>query len=102
MGLGSAEAGWWRLDTAEDSSGEDETGCSVSPAPHTGQGPGHQHTASSSNTTTATVSPPPASAGAVIELETKVHPKFGITEKAPTRAFSWLKAATTAFTFKTL
>ena len=24
------------------------------------------------------------------------------TEKAPTRAFSWLKAATTAFTFKTL
>ena len=27
---------------------------------------------------------------------------FVITEKAPTRAFSWLKAATTAFTFKTL
>ena len=27
---------------------------------------------------------------------------FLITEKAPTRAFSWLKAATTAFTFKTL
>ena len=25
-----------------------------------------------------------------------------ITEKAPTRAFSWLKAATTAFTFRTL
>ena len=25
-----------------------------------------------------------------------------ITEKAPTRAFSWLKAGTTAFTFKTL
>ena len=25
-----------------------------------------------------------------------------ITEKAPTRAFSWWKAATTAFTFKTL
>ena len=25
-----------------------------------------------------------------------------ITEKAPTRAFFWLKAATTAFTFKTL
>ena len=25
-----------------------------------------------------------------------------ITEKAPTRAFSWLKAATTAFTFKKL
>ena len=27
---------------------------------------------------------------------------FVIAEKAPTRAFSWLKAATTAFTFKTL
>ena len=32
----------------------------------------------------------------------KFHPKVRIiTEKAPTRAFSWLKAATTAFTFKT-
>ena len=28
--------------------------------------------------------------------------RFVITEKASTRAFSWLKAATTAFTFKTL
>ena len=28
--------------------------------------------------------------------------RFVITDKAPTRAFSWLKAATTAFTFKTL
>ena len=28
--------------------------------------------------------------------------RFVITEKAPTKAFSWLKAATTAFTFKTL
>ena len=28
--------------------------------------------------------------------------RFVITEKAPTRAFSWLTAATTAFTFKTL
>ena len=27
--------------------------------------------------------------------------RFVITEKAPIRAFSWLKAATTAFTFKT-
>ena len=32
----------------------------------------------------------------VLELETKVHPK------APTSAFSLLKAPTTAFTFKTL
>ena len=28
--------------------------------------------------------------------------RFVITEKAPTRVFSWLKAATTAFTLKTL
>ena len=28
--------------------------------------------------------------------------RFVITEKAPTSAFSWLKSATTAFTFKTL
>ena len=28
--------------------------------------------------------------------------RFVITEKVPTRAFSWLEAATTAFTFKTL
>ena len=28
--------------------------------------------------------------------------KFFVTEKAPTRSFSWLKAATTAFTIKTL
>ena len=27
---------------------------------------------------------------------------FTITEKAPTRAFSWLKAPISAFTFKTL
>ena len=27
---------------------------------------------------------------------------YTITEKAPTRAFSWLKAPTSAFTFKTL
>ena len=27
---------------------------------------------------------------------------FTITEKAPTRAFSWLKVATSVFTFKTL
>ena len=28
--------------------------------------------------------------------------RFVISEKAPTTPFSWLKAATTAFTFKTL
>ena len=36
----------------------------------------------------------------IIQLQTSR--RFVITEKAPTRAFSWLKAATTAFTFKTL
>ena len=39
----------------------------------------------------------------LLELQTKVLKDFTIiTEKARTRAFSWLKAATTAFTFKTL
>ena len=37
----------------------------------------------------------------LVELERKSIRRFVITEKAPTRAFSWLKAATTAFTFKT-
>ena len=32
----------------------------------------------------------------------KIPEDFTITEKAPTRAFSWLKAPTSAFTFKTL
>ena len=30
------------------------------------------------------------------------QPVFTTMEKAPTRAFSWLKAPTSAFTFKTL
>ena len=30
------------------------------------------------------------------------QPVFTITEKAPTRAFSWLKVPTSAFTLKTL
>ena len=37
-----------------------------------------------------------------LQLATRVREDFTITEKAPTRAFSYLKAATTAFTFKTL
>ena len=38
-----------------------------------------------------------------VELQTKVHTKvFIIMEKAHTRAFSWLKVPTSAFTFKTL
>ena len=35
-------------------------------------------------------------------ISTKVHENFTITEKAPTRAFSWLKAPTNTFTLKTL
>ena len=39
-----------------------------------------------------------------LELKTNLREVWSwiITEKAPTRAFSWLKEATTAFTFKTL
>ena len=38
-----------------------------------------------------------------LELETKVHPKVRNHGEGPYyRAFSWLKAATTVFTFKTL
>ena len=43
--------------------------------------------------------------GVAVELQTKVPGDFTIdtiTEKAPTKAFSWFKAATSAFTFKTL
>ena len=35
-------------------------------------------------------------------MSPKVHEDFKITDKAPTRAFSWLKAPTSAFTFKAL
>ena len=40
----------------------------------------------------------------IVELQTKVREVLSriITEMTPLRAFSWLKAATTAFTFKTL
>ena len=38
----------------------------------------------------------------LLVLQTKAIRRFSITEKAPTRAFSWLNAASTAFTFKTL
>ena len=37
-----------------------------------------------------------------IELETKDHTKVYNHGEGPTRAFSWLRAATTAFTLKTL
>ena len=38
----------------------------------------------------------------LVTSATKDQLVFTITEKAPTRAFSWLKAPTSAFTFKTL
>ena len=38
----------------------------------------------------------------LLELQTKIRKDFRIIEKAHTRAFSWLKAPTSAFTFKTL
>ena len=45
----------------------------------------------------------PASSGRYgFELQMKVREDFTITEKASTRAFSWLKAPTSAFLFKTL
>ena len=40
--------------------------------------------------------------GYLLELETKVPEDFTIKENVPTRAFSWLNAAITAFTFKSL
>ena len=40
--------------------------------------------------------------GQALEVHTKIPEDFTITEKAPTRAFSWLEAPTSAFTFKTL
>ena len=44
----------------------------------------------------------PSSSHSQLVLQTINQRSCTITEKAPTRAFSWLKAATTAFTFKTL
>ena len=38
----------------------------------------------------------------VVELQTKVSEDFTITEEAPTRAFLWLRAPNSTFTFKTL
>ena len=41
-------------------------------------------------------------AASIVELQTKVREDFTIAENALTRAFSWLKAPTSAVTFKTL
>ena len=40
--------------------------------------------------------------GKIIKFQTKVREDFTITENAFPRAFFWLKAPTSAFTFKTL
>ena len=45
------------------------------------------------------IRPPP---GGILVLQKRSIRRIVITEKAPTRAFSWLKAPTRAFTFKTL
>ena len=45
---------------------------------------------------------PSSSSRILISASRRTIRRFVITEKAPTRAFSWLKPATTAFTFKTL
>ena len=37
-----------------------------------------------------------------VELQTKIREDITITEKAPIRAFSWLKVAISPFTFETL
>ena len=39
---------------------------------------------------------------AAVVLQTKVREDFIVTEKAPTRTFSWLKAVTSAFTYDTI
>ena len=36
--------------------------------------------------------------GYTVELQTNLREDFTITERAPTRAFSWLKSPTSAFT----
>ena len=58
---------------------------------------GHQLRALYGLDTAASATPVQVSAS-----KTKAIRRFVITEKAPTRAFSWLKAPTSAFTFKTL
>ena len=40
--------------------------------------------------------------GIIVELQTNLREDFTIMEKAPARVFSWLKAPTSTFTFKTL
>ena len=60
----------------------------------------------STNTTASSSHPTPSSKtghvpGAWNYGETRVREDFTITEKAPTRAFSWLRAPTSTFTFKT-
>ena len=40
--------------------------------------------------------------GSPLELSTNLREDFMITDKDPTRAFSWFKAPTSTFTFKNL
>ena len=40
--------------------------------------------------------------GIILELQTNLREDFTIMEKAPARVYSWMKWATSPFTFKTL
>ena len=66
-----------------------------------GAGPGHRVLVPC-NIATHNSHPAPASAVVLGSAPSVPQPVFTITEKAPTRVFSWLKAPTSAFTFKTL
>ena len=64
--------------------------------------PGSAHQSSSFTSVLITAAAAPGGRHDTSASKSSIR-RFVITEKAPTiRAFSWLKAATTAFTFKTL
>ena len=62
--------------------------------------PGHGHDPSAGDRSARRAVP--ASEGLGTSASKSSIRRFVITEKAPTRALSWLKAATTAFTFRPL
>ena len=70
------------------------------PPPPASLPPGHGHDPSAGDRSARRAVP--ASEGLGTSASKSSIRRFVITEKAPTRALSWLKAATTAFTFKTL
>ena len=90
-----------RREVEEDDGGRDggeaEAGRGEDGADHGGQPPAQAvgHPAGDGTWHTAVTHP-------ALVLQTINRGIYTITEKAPTRAFSWLKAPTSAFTFKTL